>query len=149
MFWAAMKDILEHLVGASNKRCKYSLHAHNPVNNNSHDFLVLKVKYLKLNFKKKKKIRNIKTWMIKCWSMGKHGSIPSNHMHSGNSSWILSSMWVKLWNIGSIVKDRNDCMGYTIHNIRNAYSPKHSIKSSPKKMHTPQFHIFSRFQLLS
>jgi hypothetical protein len=49
-----MKDILEHLEDASNKCCKYSLHGHNPVNN-SHDFLVLKVKYLELDFKKKKK----------------------------------------------------------------------------------------------
>ena len=61
-----MKDILEHLVDASNKRCKYSLH-HNPVNN-SHDFLVLKVKYLKLDFKKKKKIpkhQNLNDKMLK------------------------------------------------------------------------------------
>jgi hypothetical protein len=75
--------------------------------------------------KKEKESQTNKTWMVKCWSLGQHSSISRNQFNLLGQDVVesnLSSMSVRLWNIGSLVQHLHLlCMNYTRHITRHAY----------------------------
>jgi hypothetical protein len=75
--------------------------------------------------KKEKESQTNKTLMVKCWSLGQHSSISSNQFNLLGQDVVesnFSSMSVRLWNMGSLVRHLHlHCMNYTRHIIRHAY----------------------------